>query len=281
MNIKPSLSNSFKEQAQKLTPEKVAVIGIPFDGNSTVMRGPALAPMRIREAFNAPSSNTSSENSRDLSKEPRFVDLGDIPVNDYVADIFSPVSLLVNQGARVLSLGGDHSITYPILKGFAQKYKKLNLLQFDAHPDLYDQYEGNRFCHACPFARIMEEGLVGRLVQVGIRTLNPHLQEQAARFNVEVVDMKQWHPSYKPEFDGPVYLSLDLDVLDPAFACGVSHPEPGGLTTREVIRMIQNIKAPLVGADIVELNPLRDSMGITALTAAKFFKEIADKMLAK
>ena len=279
MNIK--LNKKFSGSLPNQSPGTVAVIGIPFDGNSTVMRGPALAPLRIREAFYTPSSNTSSESCRDISKDPGLIDLGDLVVNDYLEDISQPVTELVNQGLHVLSLGGDHSITYPVVKGFAQKYKKLNLLHFDAHADLYDEYEGNRFSHACPFARIMEEGLVDRLVQVGIRTMNTHLQQQVERFNVEVVDMKQWNSSYDPEFDGPVYLSLDLDVLDPAFAPGLSHPEPGGMSTRDVIGMIQNIQAPLIGADIVELNPVLDFNGMTALTAAKLFKEVADKMTAK
>jgi arginase family enzyme len=155
----------------------------------------------------------------------------------------------------------------------------LNILQLDAHPDLYNEFEGNPFSHACPFARIMEEKLAARLVQVGIRTMNPHLQEQAERFNVETIDMKTCDSSHKFIFNGPVYISLDMDVLDPAFAPGVAHAAPGGLSTREVLEIIQDLEAPVVGADIVELNPIRDINGITAMAAAKFLKEIVEKML--
>jgi arginase family enzyme len=130
----------------------------------------------------------------------------------------------------------------------------------------------------------MEEGLATRLVQVGIRTMNPHQQAQAGRFGVEVVDMRQWERGWKPEFAGPVYLSLDMDVLDPAFAPGVAHHEPGGLATRDVIGLIHNLGAlddvNVVGADIVEVNPQRDVLGITAIAAAKLLKEIAACMLA-
>jgi agmatinase len=179
-----------------------------------------------------------------------------------------------------LSLGGDHAVTLPIIQAYEKHYPELNILHFDAHPDLYDEFQGNRYSHACPFARVMEEGLIKKLVQVGIRTMTPHQQEQADRFNVTLIDMKSWPKGLsKLRFTGPVYISLDLDVLDPACAPGVSHPEPGGLRTRDVITIIQQIKAPIVGADIVEYNPLRDINGMTAMVAAKLLKELADKML--
>jgi agmatinase len=170
-------------------------------------------------------------------------------------------------------------VTYPLVRAYARHFDRLNLLHFDAHPDLYDEFEGNRLSHACPFARIMEEGLVQRLVQVGIRTMNPHQQAQAERFGVEVVSMHDWPPDNDIDFDGPVYLSFDLDALDPAFAPGVAHREAGGLSTRESLRLIGRLRAPLVGADIVELNPSRDVQDLTAVVAAKLVKELAARML--
>lgn len=125
----------------------------------------------------------------------------------------------------------------------------------------------------------MEEGLASRLVQVGIRTMTPHLQAQAERFGVEMIDMRAWTAGVRPSIDGPVYISVDLDGLDPAFAPGVSHWEPGGLTTREVLGLIQAVTTPIVGADVVEFNPIRDSKGRTAAVAAKLVKELADAML--
>jgi arginase family enzyme len=158
-------------------------------------------------------------------------------------------------------------------------HPELTILHFDAHPDLYDEFEGDRFSHACPFARIMEEGLASRLVQVGIRTMNGHLQEQATKFGVEVIDMRAWGRGERPAVSGPVYLSLDLDVLDPAFAPGLSHRESGGLSVRDVLDVIQEMSGTLVGADIVECNPVVDPGGLTATVAAKFVKEIAGRML--
>jgi agmatinase len=178
-----------------------------------------------------------------------------------------------------LSLGGDHSITYPLLRAIRPAHQHFTVLQIDAHGDLYDEFEGDRYSHACQFARVMEEELTDRLVQVGIRTLNGHQRSQADRFGVEIIDMRAWCSGARPEVSGPVYLSLDIDALDPAFAPGVSHWEPGGLTVRDVIGLVQGIEGPLIGADVVEYNPRRDTSGVTAYVAAKLVKELACRMV--
>lgn len=126
----------------------------------------------------------------------------------------------------------------------------------------------------------MEEGLADRLVSVGIRTMNPHQQEQAERFGVEIIKAGEDWRETVASLQSPLYLSLDLDVLDPAFAPGISHHEPGGLSTREVLDIIHALPHPPIGADIVELNPDRDLNGVTAMVAAKFLKEILASMLA-
>lgn len=265
----------------QLEPGTVTVLGVPFDANSSFLRGPSLAPARIRETLHSGSMNLCAENGLDLGTDSRWQDAGDLKLNSETAFecIESAIDALLDRDAHALTLGGDHSITYPILRAYARTYPKLTLLHLDAHPDLYDELDGNRHAHACPFARIMEEKLAARLVQVGIRTLNPHQREQAQRFGAEIVEMRDWQPELKLGFDGPVYLSLDLDVLDPAFAPGVSHHEPGGMATRDVLRIIQNVDADIVGADIVEFNPARDPVGITAAVAAKLLKEIVAKMI--
>ena len=274
--------NSLRGSVQDLTPGSVIIVGVPSDENSSFMRGAALAPMRIREVLYSGASNLCAENAIDLRAEPGWRDLGDLKLDEggrALEQIERAFDALLERGVHILALGGDHAITYPIVRAYAARYRDLNILHLDAHPDLYDEYEGSRHSHACPFARIMEEGLVRRLVQVGIRTMNPHQRAQAERFGVELIDMPRWQPEMSWEFDGPVYLSLDMDVLDPAFAPGVSHHEPGGLSTREVIRLIQGVGSPMVGADIVEFNPERDPTAITAMAAAKFVKEIAAMML--
>ena len=268
--------------AGSLEPGMVAVLGVPFDDNSSFLRGAALAPGRIREALSSGASNLCAENGLDLGAVPRWRDLGDLQLGTgpaALAQIESAVAALVKQDVRVLALGGDHAVSLPIVRAYARRFDRLNVLHLDAHPDLYDEYEGNRFSHACPFARIMEEGLVRQVVQVGIRTMNPQQRAQAQRFGVSVIEMRDWHPGVSLKLDSPLYLSLDMDVLDPAFAPGVAHQEPGGLSTREVLRLIHSLPEPLVGADIVECNPLRDPAGITAAAAAKLVKEISAQML--
>jgi arginase len=186
---------------------------------------------------------------------------------------------LASAGWRPLALGGDHSVTYPAVRGVAHVHGPLTILHLDAHPDLYEAFEGDRWSHACPFARIMEEGLARRLVQVGIRTMNRHQRDQADRFGVEVIEMADWLAGARPATDGKVYLTVDLDGLDPAFAPGVSHREPGGLATREVLELIRTLSGDLVAADVVEYNPRQDVAGMTATVAAKIVKEVAGRMM--
>ncbi len=246
------------------------------------MRGPALGPAKIHEAFHSDSANYFTERGTDLKDHPEVVVVPPFKLptgNAITAAIETNTAIVLAQHDKLLTLGGDHSITYPVVRAVAKKFGKLSILHIDAHPDLYDVFDGNRFSHACPFARIMEEGLAKRLVQVGIRTMAKHQREQAERFGVEVIEMKDFDPLRHYQFDGPVYVSLDVDAIDPAFAPGVSHHEPGGLTSREVITILQKLKADVVAADIVEFNPLRDASGITAMLAAKLYKEMLDVLL--
>lgn len=260
---------------------KLALIGIPWDANSSYMKGPAEAPPKIRNAFHNPSANTWSEQGIDIGEKDLLHDVGDITVSpDHpLEDIEIAISALLEMKIPIITLGGDHTVTYPVIKAFRKNYSSFSILHFDAHPDLYDELDGNRISHACPFARIMEENLADRLVQVGVRTLNGHQREQAKRFGVEILEMKDMDAIPELEFEMPLYISFDLDTLDPAFAPGVSHFEPGGLSTRQAILILQSIKAPsIIGADIVEYNPRRDSQGMTAMVCAKIFKEMAARM---
>jgi agmatinase len=257
---------------------KVGLIGFCSDENSSFLRGAAEAPPLIREALFSDAANLWSETGIDLGQEGVLVEAGDV-VPAPPASIEESVARLLAQNLCPISLGGDHSISFPILRAMARKYSALSILQFDAHPDLYHDFEGNPHSHASPFARIMEAQLAQRLVQVGIRTMNGHQREQAERFGVEVIEMKQLKDGWRLTFDTPVYVSVDMDALDPAFAPGVSHREPGGLSTRQVIEIIHSIDTRVVGADIVEFNPKMDPSGMTAVVCAKILKELAAKIL--
>jgi len=257
------------------------LIGIPFDGQSSFLRGAGEAPGKIREALGCDASNSWAELGVDLGVAGVYEDAGDLEFTEQDAfeAIESGVGGLIDRGKRPVSLGGDHSITFPIVKAVARRHAELTIFHFDAHPDLYDEFEGNRWSHACPFARIMEAGLAKRLVQVGIRTMNRHQREQAARFGVEVVEMRGLPAYEKLKAAGPVYITFDMDVLDPAFAPGISHREPGGMSVREAIAHLHAIDGKIVGADVVEFNPVRDVAGMTATVAAKMVKEILGKMI--
>lgn len=261
------------------------LLGVPYDASSSFLRGPSAAPERIREALHSPSANMWSEELRDLGAGG-WADAGDVTLppeaesaRESHAVIEEAVGRLLATGARPLVLGGDHSITYPVLRAVAAASGAVTILHIDAHADLYDEFEGDPYSHACPFARIMEDRLATRLVQVGIRTLTGHQQRQAARFGVETIDMRAWERGVRPAISGPVYISLDIDALDPAFAPGVSHWEPGGLSTRDVLSLLLGVSGPVVGADLVEFNPRRDESGRTAMVAAKLVKELLAAML--
>lgn len=256
----------------------VRLIGLPSDSNSTYLRGAAAGPAAIRSALQSAHGNAAAENGLEIGREIVIADAGDLTLGEEPGDdalIAAAVRSAADAGDLPLCLGGDHWVAALAIIALAEVHGPLNILHFDAHPDLYDSYDGNRRSHASPFARVMEAGAARRLVQVGIRTMNAHCREQAARFGVEVIGMRGFAPEIVPALDGPLYVSIDLDGLDPAVAPGVSHLEPGGLTLREMLAVLDRQTAWLAGADIVELNPMRDPTGVTAILAAKLVRELA------
>lgn len=263
----------------------VTLLGAPWDASSSFQRGAALAPPLIRQALRSPSSNLWNEAGDDLGAAGLWDDAGDLDLPADAADARAAIERAVREhwtaGRRPLVLGGDHSITYPVLRGIGRsRSRPLTVLHLDAHGDLYDDYEGDRYSHASPFARIMEERLADQLIQVGIRTLTAHQRQQIARFGIVSIGAGRWRDVLPrvAAVNGPVYVSLDLDVLEPMLAPGLSHPEPGGLTVRDVLEVLAAIPGPVVGADVVEYNPLNDVRDLTARVAAKFVKELVGLM---
>jgi arginase len=257
----------------------IKLLGIPYDGNSSFLRGPALAPARIRLMDAEGSANRFAEDGSAIIAGDTFIDAGDLTFYEQQPEkvyhqIKKAVGDILGNGHSLLCLGGDHSVSFPIIEAHAERWEVLHVLHLDAHADLYHDFDGNPFSHASPFARLMETGKVKSLTQVGIRTLTNHQREQASKFNVTCIEARDFNLAFLPKLKGPLYLSLDVDVLDPAHAPGVSHHEPGGLTTRQVLDVIQQLNVPLVGADIVEYNPVRDIHNITAMVAYKFMKEL-------
>lgn len=258
------------------------LLGIPNDDNSSSMKGPSEAPALIRRELYSDVYSLWSETGIDLGAKGTIVDHGDIlfdGAHDPWDLIERDVGRAMASGDPLISLGGDHAITHPIMRAVRRRHPRLTVLHIDAHADIYHAYQGNPRSHASPFARIMEERLADRLIQVGLRTVNPHHREQFERFGVEAVEAMHFRQDMKLDIDTPVYVSLDMDGLDPAYAPGVSHREPGGLSPRQVIDLIQGIEQPIVAADIVEYNPRCDISNMTAIVAAKLLKEIGGMML--
>ena len=277
MAIGPHLSTA------DLAPGDVAVCGVGIDANSSHLLGAAAAPAAIRAQLHSGSANYVTEDGIDIIGG--LVDVGDVAVaneagSEADADIITDsVRSILAAGAKPLYLGGDHSITYPILRAVGPAYADLTIVHIDAHPDLYDSFDDNRLSHASPFARIMEDGLCAHLIQIGIRTATDHQRQQAERFGIETVEARSVDRFNPGAILGPIYVTIDLDGLDPAFAPGVSHQEPGGLTTRQLFDLLAALQGPIVGADIVELNPRRDIVDMTAMVAAKLFKELAAHLM--
>ncbi len=257
----------------------IRLFGLPTDINSSFERGAAAGPAAIRAALWSDRGNMASELGPEIGTDIALTDDGDLPLTEDTAQddaaIRRYLAIVREDGEVPLALGGDHAVTFPLVEAAATCFGPVTILHFDAHPDLYDDFAGNPRSHASPFARICEAGHARRLVQVGIRTLNNHCREQAARFGVEIIPMADFTADAVPVLDGPLYISIDLDGLDPSAAPGVAHPEPGGLTVREMLAVLRKQTAPIVGADIVELHPGRDIGDVTAILGAKLVRELA------
>lgn len=268
-----------------MTHEPISLLGVPIDANSSHLLGTAAGPAAIRRSLHSGSGNHYTEAT--VAAVTALDDRGDVLVRNEAGSradadaITAAVATELGRGRRVMTLGGDHSITYPVLRAFRDRFgvRALTVVHVDAHPDLYDDLDGNPLSHASPFARALEDDCIGRLVQIGIRTATPHQREQADRWGVETVPARALARFDPSTLQGPVYVSVDLDGLDPSVAPGVSHHEPGGLTTRELLDLIDALPGPIVGADVVELNPTRDLVDMTAMVAAKLVKELAGAML--
>jgi len=262
---------------------RIAILGVPFDEKSSYLRGAAGGPAAIRAVSTGKCYCGWTELGVNLEEDTVMVDVGDVDTSGDMDKSFAlmekAVAAILDKGAVPIVLGGDHSITYPVLKAFASRFKPLDVLHFDAHPDLYDDLYGDRLSHACPFARILEDGLAASVVQVGVRAVTAAHRAKALKHGVRMIEMKDIGDPLHLRFANPVYISFDMDALDPAFAPGVSHHEPGGLSTRQAVQVIQTLKGSIVGLDVVELNPARDPSAITAAAAFKIIKETAGRIV--
>jgi arginase len=260
----------------------VALLGFPTDVNAASLRGAVKAPLLIRQELYSEAGNMFSESLLDLKASGELEDDGDVALSEDERDVQTIENAIAEQlgrGRKVQSLGGDQSITYPILRAFTRWYPGLSVVHLDARPDLYPSFEGNPFSDASSLARVVETIPVKRLVQIGIRTTSRKQKEMMERYGVSTFYAWSIEQARSALPDGPVYVSMDVGVLDPAFAPGVSHREPGGLSVREALGIIKAIPGFVVGADVVGYNPERDVDGLTALVAAKFARVFIERMI--
>ena len=276
----------------------VAVVGIPFDSGVTYRPGARFGPSHIRQA-----SRLLRPYNPELKVSPfanqQVVDAGDMVANPFdiataVAEIDAQASELIDAGARLVTLGGDHTIAYPLLRAHHRRYGPLALLHFDAHLDTWDTYFDAPVTHGTPFRRAAEEGLFvpGHSAHVGIRGSLYAADDLVADagFGFTVVHCTEFERRSADDVveqlsqaigDRPLYVSIDIDVLDPAHAPATGTPEAGGLTSRELLAILRGLDGhDLVGADVVEVSPAYDHAEITGVAAANVAYELIS-LLAK
>ncbi len=267
------------------------LVGVPFDGGATFRPGARFGPQKIREM-----SVLLRPFNPALGVEPfaefRVVDWGDavcspISMEDSFRAIERAIEAVVSADAFPLVLGGDHSISLPVLRALAKRHGPLGLVHFDAHPDTWDVHFGRKYSHATSFRRAIEEGLVdgSRYVQVGIRGSLPKATDldDARALGVTVLSaddvlemgLDTALTGIRQVASGRVYVTLDIDVVDPAFAPGTGTPEVGGFSAREIVRLVRGL-GPIeaVGCDLVEVAPPYDHGEITAVLAANLAYEM-------
>jgi agmatinase len=223
-------------------------LGIPDDSQSTYRRGCSQGPQLIRSAYDGRAFNSTTELGIDLADS--ILDLGDVePADSWPASAEryrSAVESVLRTGRTPFIAGGDHAVTVPVVEAMRVLSKPVHVIHIDAHPDLYAEYEGSASSHACVIARLLEMDHVVSVTQLGIRALNDEQSKLLAQYQdrVHVLfarDLPSPIPRLKHLAQGaPVYLTLDMDGLDPTCAPGVSHPVPGGLSSRQVLSFLQN-----------------------------------------
>jgi agmatinase len=270
----------------------VALLGIPYDGGTSYRSGARHGPRHVREQSSLirpwnPVLQVSPFEKLGVA-DYGDVDVVPISIEDTFAAIEREIDAVTGAGVIPLSVGGDHSVTLPILRSLARRHGRLGLVHFDAHPDTWDEYFGSKYFHGTTFRRAVEEGLVdgGRIVQIGIRgplygadDFDFHRQHGLEAIRIESVKERgtAWVVERLRRLSrGAVYCSFDIDAVDPAYAPATGTPEVGGLTSYEALTLVRALRElDLVGADVVEVSPPYDGPGaITGLLAANLLFEL-------
>jgi agmatinase len=270
---------------------EVALVGVPFDGGTTYRPGPRFGPRNIRAQSAIIRPWNPVLNVNPFAKH-RTADFGDLPVNplsiqDTFRRIEEGIRPLLDVGARCVCVGGDHSVSLPLLRAVAKKYGPVSLIQFDAHNDLWDEYFGSKYSHGTPFRRAFEEGILvdGGVLQVGLRgqVYGEEDFDFARSHKVRMVTAEEFHEKglaaiqrHLQAFRSKtVYITLDIDVVDPAYAPGTGTPQVGGLTSIQILTLVRALRGlNIIGCDLVEVSPPYDASEITSLLAANLLFEM-------
>jgi agmatinase len=274
----------------------IAVVGIPFDGGTSYRPGARFGPAAVRQGSRLLRPYHPALHSLPFELA-QVVDAGDIActpfsTEDAVTEIERGAGGLLAGGGRLVAVGGDHTVALPLLRATARRFGPLALVHFDAHLDTWDTYFGQRYTHGTPFRRAWEEGLLrpDRSVHVGLRGplyAETDLVEDAGMGYAQITTEQVAQLGVRAVVgrllarvgDAPLYVSVDIDVLDPAHAPGTGTPEAGGLTSRELLSVLRGLEpARIVGADVVEVSPAYDHAEITAIAAAHVLYDLVTLM---
>jgi agmatinase len=255
------------------------VIGAPFDGTTSYRPGTRFGPQAIRQELDG-LETYSPYQDKDMV-DYSFCDLGDIPLSfgntqKILDTIGSEVADIIKDDKRVVMMGGEHLVSYPAIKAHLEKHPNIHIIHFDAHADLREDYLGEELSHATVIRRAFDHMQGGKVWQFGIRSGTKE-EFQFAKENTHMCrfDLSMLDDAIKKIGDEPVYVTIDLDVLDPSIFSGTGTPEPGGITFKELVDGIIKLgKLNIVGSDIVELSPHYDQSGVSTAVACKVLREM-------
>ncbi|HPQ47309.1 MAG TPA: agmatinase [Clostridia bacterium] len=256
----------------------IIVFGIPYDGTASYRPGTRFGPQALRSEIDG-IETYSPYLDKDLA-DYRISDSGDLPFNfgsaeSILSSIRSNVREILSDGKKTVAIGGEHLVSLPVIEAYLEKYPDLNVIHLDAHADLRDEFLGERLSHATVMRRVFEK-MSGSLWQFGIRSGSGEefaFGRQNTEFHPFTLDGME-----KPLGElgqKPVYLTIDIDVLDPSIVPGTGTPEAGGVTFRELLDGLMKLNGlHIVGADIVELSPHYDDSGVSTAVACKVLREV-------
>ncbi|WP_350350921.1 agmatinase [Microbacterium sp. A8/3-1] len=277
----------------------IAVVGIPFDSGVSYRPGTRFGPSHVRESSRLLRPYNPAQDVSPFAIA-QVVDAGDIPVNPFdlaaaVSEVETAAIALGEQVQRIVTIGGDHTVALPLLRAVAAKHGPVAVLHFDAHLDTWDTYFGAPITHGTPFRRASEEGLIDLTASCHVGTRGPLYSKQDLeddeRLGFSIVS-SEYIEEHGVEAaiarilqrigDKPLYVSIDIDVLDPAHAPGTGTPEAGGLTSRELLRILRALGSQhIVGADVVEVSPAYDHAQITGIAASHVVYELVSLLAAQ